>query len=247
MKRILTLVLLSMLLMPAYSQIKWKKDKKDWFVGGQLAANYAVADNITDHPPFKYFGNALGLGFNVYAGKFFTPKIGARLSLGYADVRNRGDHEYVNAKNMRVWSNPQYQDFSDYFGHHGYYHFGAFNVYGDALFDFTAMSTSKEHAFHVLGLAGLGLSMTGEKSLYPTSIANQEDIDRALKVLAKDKDGGTFFTFRLGFILDYRVSSNVSLNFEGDLNIYGDKFDGIDYDEPLDFLLIGSLGLTYYF
>lgn len=230
MKNILIL-LLSLFAVSAVAQ-----DKTDWFVGGRIGPTMAVADNITDHPTFKFLGKSLGLGFDVYGGTFFSPKMGCRIGVGYTHVKNRGDREYVNAP-----------VFTDLFGGDGFYHFDAFNVYADALFDFTGMSTKRDKPLHVIGTVGLGVLSTGDKKLYPLQGTTEEDICQALKIIAHDMEGGTFLALRLGLMLDYRISSCVSVNVEGNVSAMNDRFDGIDYDEPVDFLLNASIGAVYHF
>lgn len=235
MKNIVILLLTWMLSISAVAQTRPVKEQK-WFVGGHIGPTFAVADNITDHPTFKFLGKSLGLGFDVYGGTFLSPQIGCRIGVGYANVKNRGDREYVNAP-----------CFTDFFGGDGFYHFDVFNIYADALFDFTSMCTRRERKLHVIGAAGLGLLSTGDKELYPLQGTSEELILNTLKILAKDVNGGTFLAARLSLLLDYRITDNLSINLEGDISVMNDRFDGIDYDEPVDFLLNASAGITYHF
>ena len=242
-KKLLTVSLLSLAVVPAFAQFLLSQpNKKDWFVNAQLGPNFAIADNINDHSVFRYFSDGVGFGFDVNVGKFFSKSVGFRLGTGYSNVKNRADNETVT-KSL---------DFLANFKGNGFYHFSLFEVYGDVLFDLTSMSSyykADDRRFHVLGSVGFGLLSTGEKKFYPTENISQADpemIEKLLGGLVK-KDKETVLACRLGFILDYRFSPHVSGNFEINANMINDKFDGIDFDEPIDFLFRTSLGVTYYF
>lgn len=234
---------------------------KTWFVGGHLAANFAVADNITDHPFFHSFGDALGLGFGVYGGKFFTPNVGVRVELGYSKVKNRGDHGYVDvtrkeapngldpvAKDGRIIFDPQGHVFQELFDGNGYYHFGVFDTFVDAVFDFAGpRSRALNRPVHLLGIVGIGAFTTTERKLDLMPGTTAEQADGALIIIAKDKSPVTTLAARLGFIFGYFINPNLSVNLEGNLSVTGDKFDGIEYGTAADFLLKASLGVTYHF
>ena len=213
-----------------------QSNQSKWFVGGHIGAASAVADNITDHPTFKFLGKSLGLNCDVYGGTYFSPQIGCRIGLGYTNVKNRGDREYVNA-----------ECFTKYFRGDGFYRFDAFHVYADALFDFTNIFSLSETPLHIVGVAGLGVLSTGDKELYPRKGANEKTIYNTLKILAKDVNGGTFLALRIGLLFDYRLTNHWAVNLEGNISVMNDRFDGIDYDEPVDFLLNASVGMAYYF
>lgn len=226
-------------------------ESRSWFVGGQLAPNIAVADNITDHSFFNSFFDALGLGFEVYGGKFFTPNVGARVGVGYGNVKNRGDHGYVDITRKEA---PNGLDlfpgkvYADMFKGSGFYHFGVLDVHADALFDFSGKrARALNRPLHLLGFVGIGLLSTGEKKMYPKAGATPEEVERMLLIVAKKKESVTTLSGRLGLIFDYRVNPRLSVNLEGNMSVTGDKFDGIDYDEPVDFLLKAALGVTYHF
>ena len=230
---------------------------KPWFIGGQMGPNFAVADNITDHPTFKYFGDALGLGFDVYVGKFFTPSMAGRLVLGYSNVKNRGDSGYVDItkkdapNGLGLFPGKPGEPgkvYSEMFKGNGFYHFGVFDLSADIMFDFVGSRAREfDKPFHILGFAGTGLLSTGEKKLNTKNGTTSEETERMLNIIAGDPKSVTTFAFRLGLIFDYRFNSHFSLNFEGNMSITGDKFDGIDYDEPVDFLIKTQLGVTYRF
>ena len=236
MKKVVPFILLLLAIVPANAQTESKENSKSWFVGGQLGPTFAIADNITDHPTFKYFSDALGFGFNVYAGKYFTPKIGCRAGLGFSNVKNRGNAEFV--------STPEFK--SAYSGN-GFYSFGVFDLYADALFDFTNICTSRNHPLHFIGFAGLGMLSTSNYKLKDYKLKKDDKFSQGVLGVTAPSDAGTYLAFRLGFILDYRLSPNVSLNFEGNLSITNDNFDGIDYDEPFDMVVDTFVGVTYYF
>lgn len=238
MKRIFTIVLLSLAFLPAFSQFLLSQpNKKDWFIGGQVGPTFAIADNITDHSVFRDFGSALGVGFNVYGGKFFTPKVGCRVGVGYFTTKNRGDNQWISET-----------DFLDKYSS-AFYHFGTVEAYGDCLLDFTSMSayySKSDHPFHVMGSIGLAMLATGEKHLSTKAGGNgieKED----LNTMGISEKSCAVFAFRLGIILDYRFSPHLTGNFEINTSMAGDKFDGIDFDEPIDFLFKSALGVTYYF
>ena len=206
-----------------------------WFVGAQAGCNYAVADNITDHSAVKYLSDAIGPSCAIYVGTFLTPTIGCRASFSYSHVNNRGDVEYVST-----------DDFKNSFEGNGYYHFDSFEIGADALFDFTSMSKAHtDDSFHVLGFAGLGLWHTSSKSLTERDRATI-DSDEAIAIIA-GIGSKTSVSCRLGIIADYKLSSHLSLNIEGNVSVMGDTFDGIDYDEPLDFLFRAQIGVSYLF
>lgn len=217
-----------------------------WFVGAQLAPNVAVADNITDHPFFDHLGHALGLGFEVYGGKFFTPNVGMRVAFGYSNGKNRGDHEVVdNPKPIPALS---YHRYDDLFEGHGFYHFSVVDLHADALFDFAGRRSRTLHRpLHLLGLVGVGAIITGEAKVKAKPEATEADKAWVIKTLAKNKKSNTTPALRLGLIFDYHITEQFSVNLEGNLSVTTDKFDGIDYDEPVDFLLKAKIGATYRF
>ncbi len=208
---------------------------RNWFAGAQAGCNFAVADNITDHSVIKYLSDAIGTSGGVYAGKFFTPSLGCRASVSFSHVKNRGDVEYVST-----------EDFQNSFKGNGYYSFDSYEIGADALFDFTSMSKAHaDNSFHVMGFAGIGLWHTSAKSL---KVRDRVTIppEEAIAVIA-GIGSKTSVSCRLGVIADYRASNRLSFNIEGNVSIMGDTFDGIDYDEPVDFLIRAQIGTTYYF
>lgn len=227
-----------MLMLAYMSALALERDTgKRWFAGVHAGTNFVVGDNITDHPPFKYFFDAIGVDGGMYIGKFFTPSIGGRLDFSYGKAHNRADAEFVENNEM----------FKNSFTNNGYYAYNVFTVGADVLFDFTSMcSNHASDPFHVIGLAGLGMWSTAdfkfEKRTPKTSMTSEE----ALKILASQGDCTSVYG-RLGLILDYRVNNNISFNVEGNAGIMGDKFDGIDYDSEFDFLFKLQLGVTYSF
>lgn len=224
------------MLMSAVAMAQQSDGSRHWFAGAHVGANYVVGDNISDHPAFKYFSDAVGLDGGVYVGKYFTPSLGGRIDITYGQSHNRGDVEFVE-NDRRFLSS---------FKNNGYYRFNVLQAGADVLYDFT--SCSSKHAddpFHVVGVLGLGLWSTSDYKLSTVAGAEMTS-DEGLDVIARE-GGSTSVYGRLGCILGYRVSDNLSFNLEGNVNVMGDKFDGIDYDEAVDFLFRLQLGATYYF
>ena len=239
-KKLLTVSLLSLAVAPAFAQFLLSQpNKKNWFISTQMRLNLAIADNITDHSISKTLQHGIGAGFDISGGKYFTKSIGLRVGVGYSNVKNRADNEYVT----------EAAEFVQNFKGDGFYHFSLFEVYSDVLVYFTAMSSyykADERRFHILGRIGLGLQKTGDKKFYPRADVNQNLYDNVVNTLAPMKCD-TFLACRVGFILDYRFSPYWSGNFGINTSITNDKFDGIDFDEPFDILIRAYLGATYYF
>ena len=234
MNRVLSCALT--LLMSAAVFAQHSDGERRWFAGAHVGTNYVVGDNISDHPAFKYFSNAIGMDGGVYVGKYLTPSVGCRLDITYGKAHNRGDVEFV--ENDKAFVNS--------FKNHGYYSFNVLQAGVDVLYDFT--SRSRRHIsdpFHVIGVLGLGVWSTSSYKLSALPGAEMTSAD-GLKVIAPE-GGSTSAYGRLGCILDYRASDNLSFNLEGNLNVMGDKFDGIDFDEAVDFMIRLQLGATYYF
>ncbi|MBR1669001.1 MAG: hypothetical protein IJ693_12110 [Bacteroidaceae bacterium] len=244
--------------------------KRRWFFGGEIGPNLSVADNITDHPPFRY-SEAIGLTLGGYAGRFFSKNFGVRVGLEYSHVKNRMDNEWVSA-----WQ------FKQIYKGNGFFHFDAMEVYGDALFDISGVSrSSKFYPLHVMWVIGVGMIATSEKKM-DMKTKDETDLSERGSVAAwnmlrdyqldeegnvmLDKDGnpvmrgeysrfehltktksGAYLEARFGFLFDYRVMRNLSLNFDLIVTITDDKFEGIKYAEPFDFLVKPTLGLTFHF
>ena len=242
MKKLLSIVLLSLTFLPVCAQNQFMLSqpyKKNWFFSTQMRLNLAIADNITDHPISETLQHGIGAGFDISGGKYLTKSIALRLGMGYSNVKNRADDEYVT----------EAEEFVQNFKGDGFYHFSLFEVYSDAIFDFTAMSSyykADSRRFHILGRVGLGLQKTGDKKFYPRAGVSQELHDKVVNILTPEKYN-TFLACRLGLILDYRFNPYWSGNFGINTSITTDKFDGIDFDEPFDILLRAYLGITYYF
>ncbi len=254
---------------------------RKWFAGGNLSANLCVGDNITDHPPFRYFGDAMGLGLEVYGGRYFDRKLGARVGLGIHNVKNRVDFETVE----QAWQGPQmvhhvangtdaegntiYKDVPIYTGN-GFFRFMAMELFADAMFDVTGVAlTNKFYPLHVQVILGVGMMMSGNKSLknpgelnsLPQTAFDPENPDKALFYIVDGKttgaasfesrvrDRGTHVGIagRLGLMFDYRFSKKLSADLEIMTTVTDDKFEGIKYDEPFDILIKLSGGVRYYF
>lgn len=255
--------------------VKWVKNQermRSWtrrvFGGVQIAPNMNIADNITDHPPFKY-GETFGVSISANAGMYFDRRFGARVGLGYSHVKNRVDREWVNA-----WQH-------DYiYKGNGFFHFDVFEAYGDFLFDISGVSRSqKYYPMHVMFVLGADFVLSGEKKMDMKTVdPTDENSVKAWNMLQKpklDADGnpvindkgeqvmtGEYVTFehlvrtkatplvgiRTGFLFDYRVAKNVSVNFELMITtMLNDHYEGIKYAEPIDFLVKPNFGLALWF
>lgn len=258
--------------------VKWVKNqhklhswKRRVFGGVQLAPNMSIADNITDHPPFKY-SETFGVSFSANAGLYFDRRFGARVGIGYSHVKNRVDKE---------WSNSWQHDFI-YKGN-GFFHFDVFETYGDFLFDITGVSRSqKYYSTHVMFVLGADFVLSGEKkmdmkTMDPTDTSKYGSVAawNMLKKPKLDADGNPVlnekgepvmigeytpfenlvrtkstpcFGIRTGFLFDYRVVKNLSINFELMVTtMLNDNYEGIKYAEPIDFLVKTNLGVALWF
>lgn len=254
------------------NQIKLRTWPRKWFVGGNLAANLCVGDNITDHPPFRHFGDAMGLGLEVYGGRYFDRKLGARVGLGIHNVKNRVDYETVD----QAWHGPQMVR-TDADGNkiplytdNGFFRFMAMELYADAMFDVTGVAlTNKFYPLHVHVILGVGMMMSGKKSLknpgeldaLPQTAFDPENPNKALFYIVDGKTTGaaTFesrvrnngshvgIAGRAGLMFDYRFSKKLSADLEIMTTVTDDKFEGIKFDEPFDILVKLSGGVRYYF
>ena len=250
MKKLYTLVVMLMVATAASAQlwIQGQRNTQDmernWFAGVHAGTNFVVGDNSTDHPPFKYLSDALGLEGGVYVGKFFTPSIGARLDFSYGKSYNRVDKEMVRNN----------EGFKSSFGNNGYCGFNVFHARVDGLFDFTGGSVNhRTDPFHVIGVVGLGLYSTSDYKLKEKDghvLTSDEALfggNETYPMALASEGGNTGFYGMVGFILDYRINEKVSVNFETNCSMRGDKFDGIDFSDPNDYLFKMQLGATYYF
>lgn len=238
------------------NQMKLQTWTRKWFVGGNLSANLCVADNITDHPPFRYFSDAMGLGLEVYAGKYFDRKLGARVGLGVHNVKNRMDWEIVDdgwRKMVDAKGNHLYTG-------NGFFRFTAMELYADAMFDVTGVAlNNKFYPFHVHVIMGVGMLMSGEKKLKDADVLNRLPQDEKHFYIVDGSPSQVSFegltkkgshvgvAGRLGLMFDYRFSKKLSADLELMTTITDDKFEGIKYDEPFDILVKLSGGVRYYF
>ena len=254
------------------NQMKLRTWPRKWFVGSNLCVNFSAGDNVTDHPPFRYFSDALGLGLEVYGGKYFNRKIGARVGIGIHNVKNRVDYETVD----QAWHGPQMVR-TDAAGNkiplytdNGFFRFAAMELYADAMFDVTGVAlTNKFYPMHVHVIMGLGMMTSGKKSLKDPGMLNSleqtpfdpEKPDQAFFYIVDGRQTGAAsfesrvrhrgthvgIAGRLGLMFDYRFSKNLSADLELMTTVTDDKFEGIKYDEPFDILIKLSGGVRYYF
>ena len=254
------------------NQVKLRTWPRKWFVGSNISANLCVGDNITDHPPFRYFSDAIGLGLEVYGGKYFDRKIGARVGIGIHNVKNRVDYETVD----QAWHGPQMVT-TDAEGNkiplytdNGFFRFAAMELYADAMFDVTGVAlTNKFYPMHVHVIMGVGMMMSGNKSLKNPGMLNsleqvpfnpeKPENGNCYVVDGKKTGAATFesrvgdhgthvgIAGRLGLMFDYRFSKKLSADLELMTTVTDDKFEGIKYDEPFDILIKLSGGVRYYF
>lgn len=238
----------------AANQVKLQQWKTKWFVGGQLDLNMMVADNITDHPPFKY-GETFGMGFDVYVGRHISRNFSLRAGLSYQNAKNRVDWETVE----QGWQDPR----KNLYDGNGFYRFSIVEGYADAIFDVGGSSASARfRPFHINVVAGVGFMAVGKKKLLGNFKTPEEG---GYEIKPNDKgvptiDGGVPVfegrvktksivspALRLGLLFDYRFAKNVSANIEPLIAIGNDNVDGIDYAEPFDFLVNIKAGITYHF
>lgn len=254
------------------NQIKLHTWSRNWFIGGNLSANFLAGDNVTDHPPFRYFSDAMGLGLEVFGGKYFDRKLGARVGLGIHNVKNRVDRETVD----EAWHGPQ-MVVTDAQGNqvpaytdNGFFRFTAMELYADAMFDVTGVAlTNKFYPLHVHAILGVGMMMSGNKKLKNPGLLNtleQTPVDPedpgkpqfymvdgkatgASTFESRVRDNGSHVGIagRIGLMFDYRFSKKLSAGLELMTTVTDDKFEGIDYDEPFDILIKLSGGVKYYF
>lgn len=254
------------------NQIKLHTWPRKWFVGSNLSVNFCAGDNVTDHPPFRYFSDALGLGLEAYGGMYFNRKIGARVGLGIHNVKNRVDYETVD----QAWHGPQLVRPDEagnkmpLYTDNGFFRFAAMEVYADVLFDVTGVAlTNKFYPLHVQVVMGVGMMMSGHKSLKDPGMLNTleqapfdpNNLDKGQRyVVDGKKTGAASFESRVrhrgnhvgiagraGLMFDYRFNKKCAANLELMATVTDDKFEGIKYDEPFDILLKLSGGVKYYF
>ena len=146
----------------------------------------------------------------------------------------------------------------------------AMELYADAMFDVTGVAlTNKFYPLHVHVIMGVGMMMSGNKSLKNPGALNSleqtpfdpEKPDKALFYIVDGKttgaasfesrvrDRGTHVGIagRLGLMFDYRISQKLSADLELMTTVTDDKFEGIKFDEPFDILVKLSGGVRYYF
>lgn len=252
---------------------RWRLENwtRKWMVGGQVAVNLLVADNITDHPALRYSSDALNGGFDVWAARFFSRTTGVRLGVGYHRMANRVDNEWVSA-----WQ------FSHIYRGNGYYRFGVAEGFADALFDVGGVSGSaKFYPLHVYAVVGVGGLMVGErkmemKKMDPADLEPHGSVAAwgMLKEYVRDEQGnivrdeqgrpqkrGEYERFeylvgtearccvalRFGLLFDYRVSKPLSVSLELNVNVADDQLDGIKYAEPFDLPIKLAAGVTWNF
>ncbi|MBO4674175.1 MAG: hypothetical protein J5616_07485 [Bacteroidaceae bacterium] len=256
--------------------VKWVKSREKlrtwnqkWAIGGQLAANWFVADNVTDHPPFRYFGDAINFGVEGYGIRFFSRVFGVRAGVGYHTFANRVDCETVDEAWHNNWNakKPGAEPWVIYDGN-GYYSSGVLDVFCDALFDVSGVkSASRFHPLHVYVTLGVGFLMSGEKKLRGTMHEEMfkripDEKDGRIRLWIPDKPGNvcesfesridtdtsSAFAARFGLLFDYRFSRQLSANFELNVNMTSnDRIDGIVYQEPFDIPIKIGAGLLYHF
>lgn len=238
-----------------------------WFVGGNVSTNFCFADNVTDHPPFRYFSDAMGLGAEVYAGRYFSKKFAARVGLGFHNVKNRVDYETVD----QAWHGSQMvtSDGKKLYTGNGFFRFGVTELYTDAMFDVSGLASARYfRPLHVHVILGVGMLASGTKKLKDGGTLNsleQTPIDpenpgkgQFYVVEGRTTGAATFesrvktkshvgICGRAGLMFDYRFSKSMSANLELTASVTDDKFEGIKYDEPFDVLLKLSAGVKWHF
>lgn len=257
----------------AANQKKLREWKTKWFVGGQLDLNMMVADNITDHPPFKY-GETFGMGFDVFVGRHIARNLSLRAGVSFQNAKNRVDWEIVEtgwqtkmvpvvgADGRHATDGEGNEVMQHLYDGKGFYRFSITEFYVDAVCDVSGSHKSNRfRPLHVNAIVGVGLMAVGEKKLLGTMKTPQEIGEEVtynekgqpyvagmptFEGLVKTKTTISP-ALRLGLLFDYRVAKNVSVNVEPLITVGNDNVDGIKYAEPFDFLVNIKGGLTYHF
>lgn len=254
--------------------LKWVENQRrlrewtyTWALGGQLAVNWFVADNVTDHPPFRWFSDAINLGFTAYGVRYFNRIVGVRLGMGYHTFANRVDRETVDEMWRHNWAKKgETEPFVIYDGN-GFYSMGVWDLYADALFDVGGIKTSpRYHSLHVYATAGLGMLFSGKKELRTglredmferyydekqertrLRLKDGHGVAEAFETRV-DPDASAALAIRFGLLFDYRVSRHLSANLELNVNVTtNDGIDGITYAEPFDIPIKIAGGVMYHF
>jgi len=232
------------------------------FVGADVGTNFCMADNITDHPPFKW-REAWGGGLGVQVGMMFSRVTGARAGLSLHTARNRWGREMVQA-----WQ------YGYVYKGNGFYRFSVAEITADALFDVSGLKNVEVfRPLHVYMAVGAALVATGKKEMEerdhgfgPEINQNTGEETEYIIVAPKDDEGhvvrkGEYTPFgntvdtgrRVDFgvrgnvLVDYRFSRHCSATMELGATVTGDHFDGINYDEPFDIFWKVAAGLKWWF
>ena len=252
---------------------RWERDRvrmKTWrrrvFVGSDVGLNFCVADNITDHPPFKW-GDAWGTGVEAQAGVIFNRKVGLRTGFGLHRAANRWGRENIN-----TWQ------FQHVYSGNGFFTFSVTEAYLDVLFDVSGLaSVDVFRPVHVYTAVGLSMLHTGDKEMdaraHGFPLVEGSDGRKYYDVDVKDAEGNTmklpngkpmhapYYGFgstvdtdpqtmlgvRMSVLVDWRFSRQMSAGLEVGATVTGDRFEGIDYDEPFDIFLKAKAGVKWWF
>ena len=248
MKNILIAGLATLLTVPGFSQeniqgheitleadtataLKNYGGRDNWFFSVMGGGNIAMSENIR----FASFGKRWGGNVTFSAGKYFSPAVGARVELGFANLHSSANRELVNA-------------YPEKFGN-GVYKFNAFTAYVDGLFNFNNIFAKYKEStrLNVVGIIGIGLntSFGFSDKVDPWQHAIDE-VENTGKYLI-DKDGKTGLALHSGLQLGYKLSEAFDINLESTVHFADDGCNGTRYDKKYDTYINVAAGMTFHF
>lgn len=184
----------------------------NWFVG----AGAGTQTYFGDHNRQMKFGETLTPHFNVYAGKWFTPGIGARLGVSgfkIKGVTQNGAHSTGERYSGKPWA--------------GYFltnqKFNYFHLHGDVLFNVSNLiwGVKEDRFYEASPYVGVGYIVTNDKPKAREATAN------------------------LGVLNTFRLNSTWSATFDVRSTLVNDRFDGEVGGHKNDGLLSATVGVVY--
>lgn len=209
------------------SGVRNQKMKDDLFFGVSAGFNGAWGENIR-FTPFSDYLKSQRFGVMISAGKYFTPVIGVRGSLGYYRQCGRAEKE------------PR-EVYPDYYGD-GFYDFRNLNGYADVLVDMKNLFSSRheDDRFRLTSLFGIGFNTTFG--------FDETKVERfaapPAPYIIRDK-ADLYFAIRAGLMLTYRLSDKFDLDFEVQMNATDDRYNGVNHDRIYDGYLATMIGVRY--
>lgn len=125
------------------------------------------------------------------------------------------------------------------------YEWNNWAVFGDLTYDLSDMVRKKElihkdsvktHRFNLKSFVGVGLANTWDFDKVPLSYTHP--YSRASRIVP---------AFRLGLTATFKLTDNWRIGAEVSQTMFGDRFNGVAYDAPLDTRSNLKVGLTYLF